>query len=62
MLGGIAATWSGGANFEESLLTGAAAGAANFLRHEIGGASRKLIEELTEQITLEPVGAVTKEG
>jgi 1-phosphofructokinase len=62
MLGAIAATWSAGASFEQSLLTGAAAGAANFLRHGIGGAAREVIEELTELVTLEPVDAVTREG
>jgi 1-phosphofructokinase len=62
MLGGIVATWSAGASFEQSLLTGAAAGAANFLRHGIGGASREVIQELTELVTLEPVDAVTKAG
>jgi 1-phosphofructokinase len=59
MLGGIAAAWSGGASFEQSLLTGAAAGAANFLRHGIGGASRELIEELAKRVKLYPVEAVT---
>ena len=50
------------ASFEESLLTGAAAGAANFLRHGIGGASRELIEDLAKRVQLYPVGAVTREG
>ena len=59
MLGGIVAAWSGGATFEKSLLTGAAAGAANFLRHGIGGASRELIERLAQRVTLEPVETVT---
>lgn len=59
MLGGIVASWAGGSSFEQSMLTGAAAGAANFLRHGIGGASREVIEELTARVTLEPVGAVT---
>jgi 1-phosphofructokinase len=62
MLGAIAATWSAGASFEQSLLTGAAAGAANFLRHGVGDASREVIEELTQRVTLEPVQAVTTEG
>jgi 1-phosphofructokinase len=63
MLGAMVAAWSAGASFEESLLTGAAAGAANFLRHGIGGASREVIEELTQRVTLEPVdGSVTREG
>jgi 1-phosphofructokinase len=62
MLGGIVASWSAGASFEASLLTGAAAGAANFLRHGIGGASRELIEDLAQRVKLYPVGAVTREG
>jgi 1-phosphofructokinase len=62
MLGGIAAAWSAGASFEQSLLTGAAAGAANFLRHGIGGASREVIDDLAQHVKLYPVEAVTKEG
>ena len=62
MLGGIVAAWSAGASFEQSLLTGSAAGAANFLRHGVGDASREVIEELTQRVTLEPVEAVTREG
>lgn len=61
MLGAIAAKWSTDASFERSLLTGAAAGAANFLRHGIGGASRELIEELTERVALKPVEGFTME-
>ena len=62
MMGGIVASWSGGASFEQSLLTGAAAGAANFLRHGIGGASRELIDELAKRVKLYPVEGVTTEG
>jgi 1-phosphofructokinase len=62
MLGGIAATWSAGASFEQSLLTGAAAGAANFLRHGIGGAWRDLIEDLAKRVTLYPVETITRGG
>ena len=61
MLGAIVALWSNGASFERSLLTGAAAGAANFLRHGIGGASRELIEELTDRVALTPVEGLTME-
>jgi len=61
MLGAIAAKWSTDASFERSLLAGAAAGAANFLRHGIGGASRALIEELTERVALKPVEGFTVE-
>jgi 1-phosphofructokinase len=62
MLGAIVAEWSAGASFERSLLTGAAAGAANFLRHGIGGASRELIEELTQRVALKPVEGFTMEA
>jgi hypothetical protein len=52
----------GGASLEDSLVTGAAAGAANFLRHGIGGASRAVIEGLRSQVVLEPVDTVTMAG
>jgi len=62
MLGAIVAAWSAGASFEQSLLTGAGAGAANFLRHGIAGASLELIEELAQRVKLYPVEPVTREG
>jgi 1-phosphofructokinase len=62
MLGGIVASWAGGASLEDSLVTGAAAGAANFLRHGIAGASREVIEGLRTQVVLEPVDALTMAG
>jgi hypothetical protein len=39
-------------------VVGAAAGAANFLRHGLGSASREVIERLTESVTLEPIKAM----
>jgi 1-phosphofructokinase len=62
MLGGIVASWAGGGSLEESLVTGAAAGAANFLRHGVAGASREVIEGLRPQVALEPVDTVTTAG
>ncbi|HTX46479.1 MAG TPA: PfkB family carbohydrate kinase [Solirubrobacteraceae bacterium] len=54
MLGALAARWAAGDTFEHALITGAAAGAANFLRHGIGSASRKVVQALTEQVRLYP--------
>ncbi|MGH2911832.1 MAG: PfkB family carbohydrate kinase [Solirubrobacteraceae bacterium] len=55
MMGALAASWASGESFERAIILGAAAGAANFLRHGLGSASREVIERLTESITLEPL-------
>ncbi len=57
MLGALAATWAGGASFERALAMGAAAGAANFLRHGLGSASREVVERLVDSVVLEPLTA-----
>jgi 1-phosphofructokinase len=55
MLGALAAGWARGEPFEGALLIGAAAGAANFLRHGLGSASRDVVERLLESVVLEPI-------
>ena len=54
MMGALAAAWASGESFERAAVLGAAAGAANFLRRGIGHASRQVVEELAEAVTLEP--------
>jgi 1-phosphofructokinase len=58
MMGALAASWAGGESFSRALVLGAAAGAANFLRHGLGGASREVVEELADAVTLEQWPAV----
>jgi fructose-1-phosphate kinase PfkB-like protein len=52
MTGAMAAALARGAGLEQMLLTGAAAGAACFLRHGLGSARRDTIEELTGRVEL----------
>lgn len=52
MMGAIAAAWATGRPWRESLTLGAAAGAANFLRHGLGTGSRQVVEELVAQVEL----------
>jgi 1-phosphofructokinase len=54
MMGALAAAWALGESFEQALAVGAAAGAANFLRHGLGSASRDVVERLVDSVTLEP--------
>ncbi len=54
MMGAMTAAWALGASFEQALAVGAAAGAANFLRHGLGSASREVVERLVHSVTLEP--------
>jgi 1-phosphofructokinase len=55
MLGALAGAWARGEDFERALVLGAAAGAANFLRHGLGTASREAVERLVESVVLEPI-------
>ncbi len=55
MLGALAAVWAQGEPFERALVIGAAAGAANFLRHGLGSASRDVVERLTDSAVLESI-------
>jgi 1-phosphofructokinase len=52
MMGGLAACMAAGMEWEETLRTAAAAGAANFLRAGLGTGSREVIEDLTPKIKL----------
>jgi 1-phosphofructokinase len=54
MLGALAAGWAQGEELERALMVGAAAGAANFLRHGLGSASREVVERLVDSVVLEP--------
>jgi len=55
MMGALAATWAQGESFERAVVTAAAAGAANFLRHGLGSASRDVVERLVDSVALEPL-------
>jgi 1-phosphofructokinase len=54
MLGAMAASVAAGDGFERSLVLGAAAGAACFLRHGLGSPRRPEIEELAGRVGLHP--------
>ena len=58
MMGGLAAAWARGADWREALTIGAAAGAANFLRHGLGTGSRQVVDELVGQVRLERAPAM----
>ncbi|MGA2163504.1 MAG: PfkB family carbohydrate kinase, partial [Solirubrobacteraceae bacterium] len=55
MMGALAATWARGESFERALVVGAAAGAANFLRHGLGSASREVVQRFVDSVVLEPL-------
>jgi 1-phosphofructokinase len=52
MMGALAAALAAGRGWEESLVLGAAAGAANFLRHGLGSSRRPVVEQLAERVEL----------
>ena len=52
MLGAMAAATAAGETWEHSLVVGAAAGAACFLRQGLGSAKREVIDELAERVEL----------
>jgi 1-phosphofructokinase len=52
MMGGLAACMAAGLEWEETLRTSAAAGAANFLRAGLGSGSRPVIEDLARKVVL----------
>jgi len=56
MLGAMAAATATGETWERSLVLGAAAGAACFLRQGLGSAKRQVIDELAERVELRPLG------
>jgi fructose-1-phosphate kinase PfkB-like protein len=55
MMGGLAACMAAGLEWEETLRTSAAAGAANFLRAGLGSGSRAVIEDLARKVELRPL-------
>jgi 1-phosphofructokinase len=56
MMGALAACMAAGREWEETLRIGAAAGAANFLRHGLGSAGRSVVEELAPRVELRELG------
>ncbi len=52
MMGAIAAAWARDLGLREALVLGAAAGAANFLRHGLGTGTRPVVEELARGIVV----------
>jgi 1-phosphofructokinase len=55
MMGALAAGMAAGREWEETLRVGAAAGAANFLRHGLGSADRAVVDELARRVELRPL-------
>ncbi len=55
MMGALAACMAAGREWEETLRTGAAAGAANFLRHGLGSADRAVVDDLARRVELRPL-------
>jgi fructose-1-phosphate kinase PfkB-like protein len=53
MFGAIAAAWAAGEPWEDLLRTGAAAGAAAFLRHGLGSVTREVVQELRASVRVE---------
>jgi 1-phosphofructokinase len=56
MLGAMAAATAAGETWEHSLVVGAAAGAACFLRQGLGSAKREVIDDLAERVELRQLG------
>jgi 1-phosphofructokinase len=52
MMGGLAYCMAAGLDWEETLRTSAAAGAANFLRNGLGSGTRSVIDDLTHKVEL----------
>jgi 1-phosphofructokinase len=52
MMGAIAVAWARGLDWRRTLTLGAAAGAANFLRHGLGTGSAEVVEELVGRVRL----------
>jgi 1-phosphofructokinase len=55
MMGGIAAAWAAGSDWLDCLTLGAAAGAANFLRHGLGTGLRTVVEQLEAEVKIRPL-------
>ena len=56
MMGALAAGLALGRPWDEAVVTAAAAGAVNFLRHGLGTGARPVIEEVAERVELRPFG------
>jgi 1-phosphofructokinase len=52
MMGALAACMAAGLEWEETLRTAAAAGAANFLRHGLGSGDRAVVDDLAKRVEL----------
>jgi 1-phosphofructokinase len=52
MMGGLAVAMAAGRSWEEALVLGAAAGAANFLRYGLGSATADVVHELAGRVEL----------
>jgi 1-phosphofructokinase len=55
MMGALAAGWASGLDWQDALLVGAAAGAANFLRHGLGTGARDVVEDLRHHVSMRPL-------
>ena len=56
MMGALSACVAAGLEWEDTLRIGAAAGAANFLRHGLGSGSREVVGDLARRVELRPLG------
>jgi 1-phosphofructokinase len=56
MMGALAAGLALGRSWDETVITAAAAGAVNFLRHGLGSGTRAAIEEIAADVELRPYG------
>jgi 1-phosphofructokinase len=56
MMGALAAGLALGRDWEETVITAAAAGAVNFLRHGLGSGARPVIEEIAADVERRPYG------
>jgi 1-phosphofructokinase len=57
MVGALAASLANGLEWEQVLRWGAAAGAANYLRHGLGTGSRDIVQDLVERVSLRALDA-----
>jgi 1-phosphofructokinase len=62
MVGGLAAGVASGLGWEQALILGAAAGAANFLRHGLGTGSRGVVDELRPRVRMTPLAPQPQDG
>jgi 1-phosphofructokinase len=60
MTGALAACLARGMPLREALVTAAAAGAANFLRHGLGTGRREVVESLARRVTVRPMTGIVE--